>query len=73
MSTFRHLSTTHTLPYTHHVRLVSSDQPFRWLRLGWQDLIAEPTVSLGYGLLFVVAGFVLTVGLCPASTPLRQN
>jgi hypothetical protein len=62
MSTFRQL-TTHALPYADHVRLVSSDQPFRWLRLGWQDLIAAPTVSLCYGLLFVVAGFVLTVGL----------
>jgi len=63
MSTFRHLSTTHTLPYAHHVRRVSSDQPFRWLRLGWQDLVAAPMVSLAYGLVFVVAGFVLTFGL----------
>jgi uncharacterized membrane protein len=63
MSTFRHLSTTRTLPYADHVRLVSSDQPFRWLRLGWQDLIAAPMISLGYGLVFVVAGFVLTIGM----------
>jgi len=63
MSTFRPLSTTHTLPYTDQVRLVSSDQPFRWLRLGWQDLIAAPMLSLCYGLIFVIAGLALTVGL----------
>jgi uncharacterized membrane protein len=63
MSIFRNVSTTRALPYADHVRLVSTDEPFRWLGLGWQDLIAAPMVSVGYGLLFVVAGFVLTVGL----------
>jgi uncharacterized membrane protein len=45
------------------VRLVASDQPFRWLRLGWQDLLAAPMVSVCYGLLFVIIGLALTVGL----------
>src|SRR5271165_2781769 len=63
MSIFRNVSATRALPYADHVRLVSSDEPFRWLRLGWQDLIAAPMVSLCYGLLFVIIGLALTVGL----------
>jgi uncharacterized membrane protein len=63
MSIFRNASTTHALPYADHVRLVSSDQPFRWLRLGWQDFVAAPMVSVCYGLLFFIIGLLLTVGL----------
>ena len=62
MSIFRNVSMT-ALPYADHVRLVSTDEPFSWLRLGWQDLVAAPIVSLCYGLLFVVVGLALTVGL----------
>ena len=62
MSVFRNAS-THALPYADHVRVVSSDQPFRWLRLGWQDFVAAPMVSVCYGLLFVIIGLALTVGL----------
>ena len=63
MSIFRNVSTIHALPYADHVRLVSTDEPFRWLRIGWQDLVAVPIVSLCYGLVFVVVGLALTVGL----------
>src|SRR5271165_425936 len=63
MSIFRNVSATRALPYADHVRLVSSDEPFRWLRLGWQDLIAAPVLSVCYGLLFVIIGLALTVGL----------
>jgi uncharacterized membrane protein len=50
-------------PYAHHVRRVSFDQPFRWFGAGARDLLAAPAASLSYGLLFVIAGYVLTVGL----------
>lgn len=63
MSIFRSSTFARCLPYADHVSLVSSDQPFRWLRLGWQDLIAAPSVSLSYGLLFAIIGLALTVGL----------
>jgi uncharacterized membrane protein len=63
MSTIRGGSSTSSLPYADHVRQVASDQPFRWLRLGWQDFIAAPAASLCLGLLFAIVGLVLTVWL----------
>ena len=56
-------SSTRSLSYADRVRLVASDQPFRWLGLGWRDFIAAPAASLCYGLLFVIIGLALTVGL----------
>jgi uncharacterized membrane protein len=52
-----------SLPYAYHVRHVSAGQPFHWVVAGARDLIAAPLVSLSYGLLFVIAGYVLTLGL----------
>jgi len=63
MSIIRAGLSTASLPYADHVRLVASDQPFRWLGLGWRDFIAAPVVSVCYGLLFVVVGLGLTAGL----------
>lgn len=51
------------LPYAHHVRRVSFDQAFGWFGAGARDLLAAPAASLCYGLLFVIAGYVLTAGL----------
>jgi uncharacterized membrane protein len=51
------------LPYAYHVRRVAIGEPFRWFAAGWRDLVAAPVVSLCYGLLFVIAGYVLTLGL----------
>jgi uncharacterized membrane protein len=48
------------LPFAERVRLVSTDQPFRWLAAGWQDLRAAPGASVAYGMIFVVAGFALS-------------
>jgi uncharacterized membrane protein len=56
-------SSTSSLPYADCVRVVASDQPFRWLALGWQDFSAAPVASVCYGLLFVIVGIALTVGL----------
>jgi uncharacterized membrane protein len=52
-----------SLPYAYHVRRVPSGEPFRWLVGGGRDLVAAPAASLLYGLLFVVAGYILTFGL----------
>ncbi len=52
-----------SMPYAHHVRHISPGEPFRWLAAGWRDLTAAPVASLCYGLLFVIAGYVLTFGL----------
>lgn len=51
------------LPFAEHVNRVGIEQPFRWLALGWRDFLAAMPQSLAHGALFVVAGFVLTVGL----------
>ena len=50
-------------PYADRVNTVSIDDTFRWLGAGWRDFRRSGAVSLMYGLLFVAAGLVLTVGL----------
>ena len=45
------------------VRRVSVDEPWAWLMAGWRDLSRAPIVSLTYGAAFVVASFLLTLGL----------
>lgn len=41
------------------VRKVGMDRPWAWLSAGWRDIRRSPGVSLGYGLLFTVAGIVI--------------
>jgi uncharacterized membrane protein len=59
----RGASSTRSLPYADHVRIVGADQPLHWFRLGWLDLMQAPRLSQCYALIFVVAGLALTVGL----------
>jgi len=42
---------------------VTKDAPWKWLGAGWRDLVRSPMVSLGYGLLFVLVGALITGGL----------
>jgi uncharacterized membrane protein len=51
------------LPYEERVNAVSIDDTFRWLGAGWRDFKAGGRVSMGYGLIFALAGILLTVGL----------
>jgi len=51
------------LPFAGRVRLVPTDQPFRWLAAGWGDFRRSRGVSAAYAFVFVVAGFWLTVCL----------
>ena len=51
------------LPYADRVNILSSDEPFKWLLAGWHDFRRSGIVSLGYGLIFVTAGLILTAGL----------
>ena len=48
------------LPFADRVQLVTTDQPFRWLAAGWQDFRAAMGLSLLYGMIVVVAGFILS-------------
>ena len=54
------------LPYADHVNVVASDEPFKWLAAGWRDFKTARPISLLYGLVFVIAGVILTAGLAAA-------
>lgn len=55
--------TSGVLPFQERVNSVAIDDTFVWLGAGWRDFKAGGAVSLGYGLIFVVAGILLTAGL----------
>lgn len=42
------------------VRRVSTDRPWTWLTLGWQDMMANKAVSLSYGAVLALAGWIFT-------------
>ncbi|MCB2101994.1 MAG: DUF2189 domain-containing protein [Rhodobacterales bacterium] len=50
-------------PFADRVNKVSVEDTFKWLAAGWRDFRASGLTSLTYGLFFVLAGIVLTVGL----------
>src|SRR5690606_16380802 len=39
-----------------HVRRIDGTRAFAWLRMGWQDLKANPVAGLAYGVLLAVLG-----------------
>jgi uncharacterized membrane protein len=41
-----------------HIQRVVLDRPWVWLAAGWRDLVAAPGVSLAYGLVPVIAGWL---------------
>jgi uncharacterized membrane protein len=43
------------------VRDIPTVQPYRWLAAGWEDLTRAPAASLGYGALFVVLSYLITL------------
>jgi len=51
------------LPYQDLINRVTIEDVFGWLAKGWRDFKAGGVVSLAYGAIFVVAGFLLTIGL----------
>jgi uncharacterized membrane protein len=60
MATTYRLSTAEIPARDYAIPTLPASRPWRWLRLGWQDLIAEPVTSLTYGLFFALVGFLLT-------------
>ncbi|MCH8506777.1 MAG: DUF2189 domain-containing protein, partial [Ectothiorhodospiraceae bacterium] len=48
------------------INRVSMDQPWQWLRAGWNDLRRCPATSIGYGLIWVVLSALLVGGLWAA-------
>jgi uncharacterized membrane protein len=45
------------------IRRVPVDASGRWLAAAWMDMRRAPGLSLGYGLCFVAASFILSIGL----------
>ena len=45
------------------IRTVEMDRPWTWLAAGWRDFTSAPLVSLSYGCLFSVAGYIVIYGL----------
>jgi uncharacterized membrane protein len=54
------------LPFADRVRIVTTDEPFRWLAAGWHDFRRGRGISAAYAFLFVVVGLVLAFGLTAA-------
>lgn len=56
-----------SLDPTHHtladVGDVTTEHPYRWLAAGWNDLRSAPAASIGYGLLFMIASYLVTVAV----------
>src|SRR5512132_4167083 len=50
-------------PPAYAIREVPFDAPYGWLAAGWRDMWRVPRVSLAYGAIFAVTGFLLAVGL----------
>ena len=44
---------------TPQVRHVGASRPWHWLKLGWQDLAANPAASLAYGAFFALVGYLI--------------
>jgi uncharacterized membrane protein len=48
------------------IRHVELDRAWRWLAAGWHDLAASPGTSLSFGVVFALAGYLITAGLFAA-------
>lgn len=40
---------------------ITTEHPYRWLAAGWKDLRSAPAASIGYGVLFVIASYLITL------------
>jgi uncharacterized membrane protein len=50
-------------PVRPRVKEVTLDEPWQWLAAGWSDLLQAPRFSISYGFFFVLASYILTLGL----------
>lgn len=46
-----------------HVEDITTSHPYRWLAAGWKDLRQAPMASIGYGALFAIVSYVITIVL----------
>jgi uncharacterized membrane protein len=43
------------------VQDIPAEQPYRWLAAGWQDLRRAPLASIGYGVVFAITSYLITL------------
>lgn len=48
-------------PLGNRVRRVSTDRPWTWLTLGWRDMMANKAISLSYGAVLTLAGWIFAL------------
>lgn len=60
MSTTYRLSTAEIPRREYKIPSLPAGRTWSWLRRGWADLVAAPAISLAYGLLLALVGFLLT-------------
>ena len=68
----------HSATLARPVRAIDVEAPWRWLRLGWQDLVRARGVSLSFGVLIALASVLLInllwhVDLLPYALPLAAG
>jgi uncharacterized membrane protein len=56
-------------PMTGRIRHIATDRPWTWLTLGWRDMMANKTISLAYGAVLTLTGWLLTLLLFQVGTP----
>jgi len=62
-----HTTTDSTISHDFTIRTITLNDPWKWLKQGWDDLCAAPVYSLGYGALFVLSAYLITWGLADTS------
>lgn len=56
-------------PTSGRIRRIATDRPWTWLTLGWRDMMANKSISLAYGAVLTLAGWLLTLLLFEIGTP----
>lgn len=46
-----------------HINHITMDRPWQWLAQGWRDLRRAPAASIGYGAIFVITSYIITLSL----------
>jgi len=47
---------------------ITTEQPWLWLSAGWRDLRQTPATSIGYGVLFVIVSYLITLATVMSGT-----
>lgn len=61
-------TTAEITPTTGRIRRIATDRPWTWLTLGWRDMMANKPISLAYGAVLTLAGWVLALLLFEIGT-----